>query len=241
MCFGGSKIALRYEDLGMSMIDKKDHGYQLHETTPDYLDLVRSHKEPYIFKLNGEDILILPGVMSPKYDWAGHYMIENLPDVKDKDVLEIGCGCGLVSMAAFRAGAEKVVAVDINLAAIDNTNQNFIRIGTNDKCVAKYSDVFKNVDGLFDVVIFNAPYHACKANDDLEKGVADENYKALRDFFLDVASFLKNDGVVAVGFSSSGDHVLFDKLSQSSGLELTNSVSDIRQGYQCEIHTYRKA
>lgn len=223
------------------MSKDEKHGYQLHQTTPNYLDLVRSHIEPYFFNLNGEEILILPGVMSPKYDWAGHYMIENLPDVNGKEVLEIGCGCGLVSMAALRKGAKKVVAVDINDIAVKNTNLNFERMGSNFNGIAFYSDVFSAVSGSFDVIIFNAPYHGCKANDDLEKGVADEGYYALRSFFKDFGVFLKNDGIIALGFSSSGDHDLFDSMIKTANLKKIHFFEDFREGYQCEVHLLRQA
>lgn len=220
------------------MAEKQDatHGYKLHNSTPTYLGLVREHTEPYFFELNGESILILPGVMSPKYDWAGHYMIENLPDVQGKDVLEIGSGCGLVSMAAFRNDAKSVLATDINKKAVENTALNFERINASSTCHAIYSDVFDRVEGQFDVVIFNAPYHGCEAADDLEKGVADEGYYALRRFFAGLRNHLKDGGVAAIGFSSSGDHQLFDQLCHDSGLDVVNSVEDVRHGYQCEVH-----
>jgi release factor glutamine methyltransferase len=220
------------------MRDNSNNRYQLHSTTKPYLDMVRKHVEPYTFTLNGEEILVLPGVMSPKYDWAGHYMIENLPDVRDADVLEVGSGCGLVAMAAYRRGARRVLATDINPVAVENTRLNFERIGAQHACEAILSDMFEDVSGQFDVVIFNAPYHGCAAGDDLEKGVADENYRALTAFFRDIHQHIKSQGRVVVGFSSSGDHDLFDGLVKESSLRLVTSVEDTRWGYQCEVHTF---
>lgn len=216
------------------MTDK--HGYQLHSTTPAYLDTVRTHTEPYTFRLNGEEILILPGVMSPKYDWAGHFMIEMLPDVKGKDVLEIGSGCGLVSMAAYRAGAKSVLATDINPVAVENTRLNFERMGAGGICRVIYSDMYDRVEGDFDVVIFNAPYHGCRASDDLEKGVADEEYGSLRTFFNGLSPRVRPGGIAAVGFSNSGDHALFIRLRDSCGLDFIDWHEDTREGYQCEVH-----
>lgn len=212
------------------------HGYRLHATTPVYLALVRKHAEPYVFQLDGEDILVLPGVMSPKYDWAGHFMIEKLPAVEGKDFLEIGSGCGLVSMAAFRRGAHTVLATDINPQAVENTRRNFERIGATTRCRAIHTDMFQGIDTEFDVVVFNAPYHGCRAADDLEKGVADDNYVALRAFFEGLEARLRPGGIAAVGFSSSGDHELFGKLKSSCGLTAVARYEDVRHGYQCEVH-----
>jgi len=222
------------------MNDTNRHGYQLHTTTPVYLELVRKHTEPYTFQLNGEDILVLPGVMSPKYDWAGHFMIEKLPAVEGKEFLEIGSGCGLVSMAAFRRGANTVLATDISPQAVENTRLNFKRIGAEQRCRAIQTDMFQGIDTQFDVVVFNAPYHGCRAADDLEKGVADNDYTALRSFFSGVSSRLRRGAIAAVGFSSSGDHELFTQLKSSCGLIPVAQYEDIRDGYQCEVHLLRK-
>lgn len=221
-------------------MQKKKHGYSLHQSTPIYLEKVRRHSEPYIFELNNQPIVVLPNVMSPKYDWAGHFMIEELPDVRDKTVLEVGSGCGLVSMAALSEGAASLVAVDINPYAVENTKINLENVSTSERYKVFESDVFSAVEGEFDVIIFNAPYHGCPAADELEKGVADENYETLRKFFKHLDTFLKKDGIVAVGFSTSGDHELFNELCKNTGYALLKQKGDTRNGYQCEVTVLKK-
>ena len=92
--------------------------YTLHVTTPGALDKMRSHRDPYETLILGVPILVLPGVWSPAYDWSGLYYVENLPNVRGLDFLEIGCGTGLISAFAARAGANEVVAVDANPTAV---------------------------------------------------------------------------------------------------------------------------
>lgn len=71
------------------------------------------------------------------------------------NVLEIGCGSGLVSLAWAKKGNE-VTGVDINEEAVKcsilNAEKNHIS--------AKFffSDLFSNVSGKFDAILFNPPY-----------------------------------------------------------------------------------
>src|SRR5262249_27252642 len=104
------------------------------------------------------------------------------------------------------------------------------------KCAtALVSEGFAAVEGRFDVIIFNAPYHGCKPNDLLERGCADENYEGLKSFFRDVKSHLKPNGHVGVGFSESGDLQLFNRLVAAHGFTVKRTLSEWREGYNCMI------
>ena len=216
------------------------HGYRLHATTPAYLDCVRRHTKPYEVDVLGQSILVLPEVMSPRYDWAGYFMIENLPeDLTGWRVLEIGSGTGLVAVHVLLRGADKVVATDINPRAVLNTRLNFERIGAGRRAKVVESDVFENVEGCFDMLIFNAPYHGCEAKDMLERGVADPGYQALRRFLADVGKHQSGNGLILLGCSESGDLVLIDRLVREAGLTETYVASDDRQGYNCMVKHLR--
>jgi release factor glutamine methyltransferase len=69
--------------------------------------------------------------------------------------LEVGCGAGLISLHAAKAGAE-VVAADINPHAVECTKKNAVR--NNLKMEVLRSDLFEKTEGYFDAIAFNPPY-----------------------------------------------------------------------------------
>ena len=69
---------------------------------------------------------------------------------KDKKVLDMGTGSGILAIGAKRGGAIEVLAADINEKAVEAVNKKGIK--------AVVSDLFSNITGKFDLIIFNPPY-----------------------------------------------------------------------------------
>ena len=73
-------------------------------------------------------------------------------------VLDMGTGSGVCAIAAARH-ARRVVAVDINPAAVRCTQINVLINGQEDKIEVAHSDLFASVKGRrFDIVLFNPPF-----------------------------------------------------------------------------------
>lgn len=209
--------------------------YQTHWTTPGFLQMMRRHQEPYTFELQGHEVVVHPGVFSPYYDWSSELVIENLPGLTGKTVLEIGCGSGVISLFCYLKGASFIASVDINPAAIENTIDNLKRNGAvNFECYE--SDVFSNVSGQFDLIIFNAPYHGNEPKDALEYAVSDPNYRALSLFLTGVKSHLTESGKVILGFSESGDIDLMNRLIDENGLIIEWMKDNFRKEYNAQVY-----
>jgi ribosomal protein L11 methyltransferase len=69
-------------------------------------------------------------------------------------VLDVGCGSGVLSVAACLFGASRVVAVDISLAAVDVTHANAEINGVADRIDVTTTSL-ADVRGEFDVVVAN--------------------------------------------------------------------------------------
>lgn len=105
---------------------------------------------------------ISPEVFHPGFFFSTqlllHY-INKLP-LKGKDFLELGCGSGLISIAAAKKGA-KVTASDINPVALEllkkNSNQNKVDMEI------LLSDLFNHIPKQqFDIIAINPPYYKKK-------------------------------------------------------------------------------
>ena len=84
-----------------------------------------------------------------------------------RSVLDVGCGSGVLSLVAARAGAT-VTAVDINPEAVRATGANAAANGLTVEVVQ--SDLFAALDGRrFDLVVVNPPYFAKDPVDDAER------------------------------------------------------------------------
>jgi len=92
-------------------------------------------------------------VYSPSDD--SFLMLKVMEVAPGEQFLEMGCGAGLISLHAAKAGAE-VVAADISPFAVDCTKRNAAR--NNLRIEVLRSDLFEKIEGYFDVIAFNPPY-----------------------------------------------------------------------------------
>lgn len=98
-------------------------------------------------------ILSDPDVYPPSDDSI--LFIQSL-NVKNGDrVLEIGCGSGVVSIHCAKNGCV-VTSGDINPKAVELTRRNAAENGVDITVVE--TDVYSNIEGRFDTVLFNLPY-----------------------------------------------------------------------------------
>nr|MBP9518554.1 50S ribosomal protein L11 methyltransferase [Fervidobacterium sp.] len=69
------------------------------------------------------------------------------------DVLDLGCGSGILAILAKKLGANRVLAVDNDPLAIEVATDNALR---NDVDIeVRFSDLFSNVDGKYDIIVSN--------------------------------------------------------------------------------------
>ena len=115
---------------------------------------------------------------------------------KEKSVLDMGTGSGVLAEEALKY-TNDVTAADINPKAIEAASQ---RLG--EKVKVLHSDLFLNISGSFDLILFNPPYlprakYGTVATDGGEKG-----FEVIKDFLADAKQHLNKNGVILLICSS---------------------------------------
>ncbi len=138
-------------------------------------------------------------------------LIDNL-DVKENDeVLEIGVGSGIVSIAASYK-AKNVTSVDINPNAIKCTEAN-IKLNNVTNITTIESDLFENINEKYDLILFNTPYlpvveEEHDPNDDYAKawdgGI--DGRSVINKFLEEASEYLKTNGKIQLVQSSLSDN-----------------------------------
>lgn len=82
---------------------------------------------------------------------------ENLPDLKNLYVLDLGTGSGILAIIASKLGACRVVATDISRRALNTAARN-LEINNIENVELRYGSLYEPVrDEVFDVIISNPP------------------------------------------------------------------------------------
>ncbi|NEU98319.1 50S ribosomal protein L11 methyltransferase [Bradyrhizobium uaiense] len=168
---------------------------------------LRSCEHPHDVEVCGMLLHILPGVLSPRLSHAPDALISKWHIPSGATVLDLGCGSGVLGLAALRAGAERLVALDINPQAVLTTKTNIERLGYSDHAEVRLSDIYSALQPKekCDVILFAAPYWNRKAKDDLERSCFDEGHSAMAAALGGAHNWLKADSLMYVVFSDQGD------------------------------------
>jgi release factor glutamine methyltransferase len=151
-------------------------------------------------------------------------------------VLDMGCGAGANAILAART-AEDVTGVDVNPFAVAAAAANARRNGVAHRTTFIESDLFAQLDGDFDLIVFDPPFRWFRPRDHLERAITDENYRTLNQFMREVRGRLRHGGEVLVFFGTSGDVDHLQTLVTRSGLS-SETVAERRLEVRGEPATY---
>ena len=112
-------------------------------------------------------------------------------------VLDVGTGTGILAKAAVNA--KEVVAVDIDKDTVSFLEKSLQKT---DKVKVKKSDLFSNVKGKFDVIIFNPPYLPNSKYKDVALDGGKKGYEIIEKFLKQAGKFLNKNGFILLLYSS---------------------------------------
>lgn len=170
----------------------------------------------------GFRFVVRPTVFHPRLFLTSEYFasfIDRL-DLKGKTVAEIGTGSGILSLAAARAGAERVVAIDINpnaaLSAADNARLNNLADRVFPVCSSLFSGIAPRP--LFDVILSSPPSFAGEPRDVADRAWhAGPGYRDIAALFIEARERLKPGGRFYVLLSSDSDLGCLGRLIADAG------------------------
>lgn len=134
--------------------------------------------------LPAEDSFLLESII-PKY-------------TKNKTVLDMCTGSGILAVVALKSKAKSITAVDINPKGLDLIEQKEI--------VKIHSNLFKKVKGKFELIICNPPYLPEDKLEDTESKLATTGGKRGDEFILkflkESKNYLEKNGKILLLVSS---------------------------------------
>lgn len=118
------------------------------------------------YDINGKKIQLITdnGVFSKAHvDFATSFMITTIFNDVKGNVLDLGCGYGVIGIAvSFSQNVNKVTMCDVNQRAIDLAKRNAENNNLKDFEVIE-SDCFLNIKQKYDTIITNPPIRAGKS------------------------------------------------------------------------------
>lgn len=164
---------LRRRDWGLAQLLKS---YEASVSTVDDQDWLHKWEEYYVpSKISehfvvkpdwkeydpapGEQVISIdPGLAFGTGTSATTYLVVRLMEKwmrPGDDVLDVGCGTGILSIVASKLGAKDIMAVDIDPEAIDSTRRNSVINGCEDRIKVVHGDLTKGLSYRADVVVAN--------------------------------------------------------------------------------------
>jgi release factor glutamine methyltransferase len=173
-------------------------------------------------RISGSPFLVMPSVFNPKVPRTGEFLASML-DANivgcDFSVLDMGTGSGVCAVFAARLAA-RVVAVDINPAAVRCAGINLLLNHVEDRVDVRRGDLFAAVPGeQFDLVLFNPPFLRGTPDDDRDR--AWRSSDIAERFSTGLSKVLKPAGFALVLLSTFGDGKHFLEQFYEAGLRVS--------------------
>jgi release factor glutamine methyltransferase len=141
-------------------------------------------------------------VYKPRED--SYFLAEFVDKLVEGRVLDMGTGSGIQAViAASNPKVLEVVAVDVNLIALEVAKKRAKQASVLDKITFICSNLFERVEGKFHWIIFNPPYLPSEGEADEAPWTGGETGSEVIERFLrDVKKYLTPNGSVLLLYSS---------------------------------------
>src|SRR5271170_6823170 len=190
---------------------------------------VEQQRTPARFIIDGLTIDAPAGVYHPTPNSSSELFLRNLKAMNSKKIrktLEIGAGCGAISLYVAANWDSKVVASDISKIAVESIRKNAALNGLTIETIQ--SDLFENIrESDFDLIIFNAPLIDKKPENNIEKySLCDPGGRITESYLRQAKKHIRETGLIIVSISSNSAYEVLEDIPMTFkivGFELSYS------------------
>ncbi len=153
-----------------------------------------------------------------------YLLLEYVKKLAHGRVLDMGTGSGILAIgAAEKDDVREVIAADVDEQAVSELRERKVK-----KIKIVLSDLFMNIGGSFDVIIFNPPYLPDEERDyDVALAGGKKGHELIERFLHSAKDRLNNDGFILLVFSNMTGKEEVDAIIKKEGYlsELLESKS----------------
>jgi release factor glutamine methyltransferase len=156
------------------------------------------------------------GIYHPTPDSSSELFIRNIAAMdgeKLSKTLEIGAGCGAISLFVASKWGRRVVASDISADAVEAVKHNAELNGL--KIDIVQSDLFKNIEERdFDLIIFNTPLIDQEPESSVERySLCDPEGRIVGAFLREAGNYVRKGGLIIFSLCSNSAYEVMDDLT----------------------------
>lgn len=187
-----------------------------------------------------EGFVIKKGVWNPLIAsgrYHARYFFYHTDLFLEKDVVEIGCGSGLMGIVMAKYGARRVVMSDISKKAVWNSRQNIQRFELGGVASVVQGDLFASVKGKVDLIVWMMPFFSGKpVSGDCIAASMIMPPELFEKFLIEAKNYLKPNGVIVLpSYKLGGDLTDPTLVAPRFGYEVRTtwshrSINNIQQG-----------
>jgi release factor glutamine methyltransferase len=183
---------------------------------------------PARFVIDGLTVDAPAGIYHPTPDSSSELFIRNMRAMDSSKIaktLEIGAGCGAISLFVAARWKCQVTASDISPEAVASVKHNAALNGL--KIDAITSDLFDNIEEKdYDLIVFNAPLIDKKPESTIEKySLCDPEGRIVGAFLKDAGKHIKKSGLIIFSLCSNSAYEVMD------GIDLRFRIVAFELGY----------
>jgi methylase of polypeptide subunit release factors len=177
--------------------------------------LVRRQAVPERIFADGLVVDVPAGVYHPLPDSSSEFFIRNIkamnPNLIAKS-LEIGCGCGIISLYMAANWSSRTVATDISQVAVEATIANAKLNNVN--VTAFQSDLFEKIEEKdFDLIVFNTPLIDKHPENDIERySLCDPQGRITESYLRQGRRHVSKDGLIIFSICNNSAYEVMDAI-----------------------------